>query len=943
MRVATQSILQQIRALGSERSRLCVAAAAVLPLVCALAVVAVLGAAADAQDRIPVAVVNLDEGATDASGARIRAGEDLVDDLTESGDLAWSVVSEDEAAEGLDDGTYELALTIPENYSACVASVEKGDPRQAEVTVAAADGGNAFAEQAGSAVLKQVQARVRADLGENYVLSSLSDVRGSASKLTLTADGATMLDEGYEQLADGSEAVGEGMRTMADAVPELTDGLGQIAEGVTSTGTGTLALAEGITTLDSQGTAQLASGAGALAQASDTMASGISSLSLIASGFEEGFDTLASTLDEAEAGLRALTGAVADADALAGQLQQATAPTGSLGAAVASVDASASDAQKALDEVSEAAAGLPDQTEELARSLSSDDADDPGLAEEAASLEAEVRALAERQRAAEVAGTAAADGQGDVSGAETGQGSAATSEAATAQDDVTSVDAVPDEAAPAAETGAASATACVSADELDAIADRIQALEERAQGASGDARALSGAADTVSNAGKAGEGSLDALNDSAVELQNAAAEASDNASAIVRALDGSAAEGETSGAESGGAGEAAGNGDAADGVGTGDGDLADQLPDAAEVGAGLAAGLNALADGVGSAGETVDNQIVPLASTLTTGLDAIGEQLSSNGTFGGGLGALSSGASALSSGMTTMADAASQLGTANVTLGAALGQASAGAGSLSTGLDQLAEANDAIGEGIGQLREASQGIGDTVADEADALSDVARNCADRAEIGARQVSFTRTLSQSGSSVAATVAPGVLAMAVWAGALALSVAAEPYGRRLALAGANPVAVAALGAVPLAGFALAQSLIGALLLSAVFGTAVASPVAYLGVCVTGSVAIAFVAQALRLWLGRLAVPVSAALALVQALCAGTFLSDSFVPAPLAALGAVLPVPEFASALRATAAGSGSLIAPLVVLAVFALLGLAASAAAVWRRSLVRPERL
>ena len=941
MRVATQSILQQIRALVSERSRLCVAAAAVLPLVCALAVVAVLGAAADAQDRIPVAVVNLDEGATDASGARVRAGEDLVDVLTESGDLAWFVVSEDEAAEGLDDGTYELALTIPENYSACVASVEKGDPRQAEVTVAAADGGNAFAEQAGSAVLKQVQARVRADLGENYVLSSLSDVRGSASKLTLTADGATMLDEGYEQLADGSEAVGEGMRTMADAVPELTDGLGQIAEGVTSTGTGTLALAEGITTLDSQGTAQLASGAGALAQASDTMASGISSLSLIASGFEEGFDTLASTLDEAEAGLRALAGAVADADALAGQLQQATAPTGSLGAAVASVDASASDAQKALDEVSEAAAGLPDQTEELARSLSSDDADDPGLAEEAASLEAEVRALAERQRAAEAAGTAAADGQGDASGAVTGQETGDVPDAATAQDDVTSIDAVQDEASPAADTGAA--TAGVSADELDAIADRIQALEERAQGASGDARALSGAADTVSNAGKAGEENFDALNDSAAELQNAAAEASDNTSAIVRALDGSAAEGETSGAESGGAGEAAGNGDAADSVGAGDGDLADQLPDAAEVGAGLAAGLNALADGVGSAGEAVDNQIVPLASTLTTGLDAIGEQLSSNGTFGGGLGALSSGASALSSGMTTMADAASQLGTANVTLGAALGQASVGAGSLSTGLDQLAEANDAIGEGIGQLREASQGIGDTVADEADALSDVARNRADRAEIGARQVSFTRTQSQSGSSVAATVAPGVLAMAVWAGALALSVAVEPYGKRLALAGANPVAVAALGAVPLAGFALAQSLIGALLLSAVFGTAVASPVAYLSVCVTGSVAIAFVAQALRLWLGRLAVPVSAALALVQALCAGTFLSDSFVPAPLAALGAVLPVPEFASALRATAAGSGSLTAPLVVLAVFALLGLAASAAAVWRRSLVRPERL
>ncbi len=937
MRAATQSILQHIRALVSERSRFGVAAAAVLPIVCALAIVAVLGAAADAQDRIPVAVVNLDEGATGADGARVRAGEDLVDDLAESGDLAWSVVGEDEAVAGLSDGTYELALTIPENYSACVASVEKGDPRQAEVTVTAADGGNAFAEQAGSAVLKQVQARVRADLGENYVLSSLSDVQGSASKLTLTADGATMLDEGYEQLADGSEAVGEGMRTMADAVPELADGLDQIASGVTGTGTGTLALAEGISALDSQGTSQLASGAGALAQASDTMAEGLSSLSLIAGGFEEGFGTLSSTLDEAEAGLRALAGAVADADALAGQLHDATAPGGSLGAAVDAVGASSQRAQETLGEVSEAAAGLPAQTEDLARELSSDDAENPGVAEEASALAAEVRALAERQRAAEAAGAVAVDDRYAASGAEAEQGTGATSGVAEAQATEPSIEALQDEVPPAAETGAASAAAGVSADELDAIADRLQALEERAQGVSDDARELNAAADTVANAGTAGEENLDALNDSATELQNAAAEASDNASAIVCALDGSAVTADTPGAEGGGTGEAAGT------DGTGSSDLAGQLPDAPEAGAGLSAGLNMLADGVASAGDAVDNQIVPLASTLTTGLDVIGEQLSSRGTFGGGLGALSTGASALSSGMTTMADAASQLGAANVTLGAALGQASAGTGSLSAGLGQLAEANDAIGEGIGQLREASQDIGDTVADEADALSDVARNRADRAEVGTRQVSFTRTLSQNGSSVAATVAPGVLAIAVWVGALALSVAAEPYGRRLALAGANPVAVAALGAVPLAGFALAQTLVGALLLSAVFGTAVASPAAYLGVCAVGSVAIAFVAQALRLWLGRLAVPVSCALALVQALCAGTFLSASFVLAPLAALGAVLPVPEFASALRTAACGTGSLVAPVIGLAVFALLGLAASAAAVWRRSLVRPERL
>ena len=87
--------------LGRGRTSILVAAALV-PALTAAVLVAALVPALDASSRIPVAVVNLDEGAVDADGRNVQAGSDLVDSLLDSDELAWSEVGASEAEQALE-------------------------------------------------------------------------------------------------------------------------------------------------------------------------------------------------------------------------------------------------------------------------------------------------------------------------------------------------------------------------------------------------------------------------------------------------------------------------------------------------------------------------------------------------------------------------------------------------------------------------------------------------------------------------------------------------------------------------------------------------------------------------------------------------------------------------------------------------------------------------
>ena len=83
-------------------------------------------------DGISFAVCNLDKGYS-YSAISINAGDEIVDNLKSNDKMGWTFVSEKEAKEGVDNGTYDAAVIIPAKFSECLFSVTTGKFEQANL------------------------------------------------------------------------------------------------------------------------------------------------------------------------------------------------------------------------------------------------------------------------------------------------------------------------------------------------------------------------------------------------------------------------------------------------------------------------------------------------------------------------------------------------------------------------------------------------------------------------------------------------------------------------------------------------------------------------------------------------------------------------------------------------------------------------------------------
>lgn len=852
--------------IGRDRRRLAAAAAcAVLPALAALIAVAALAPALDASSRIPVAVVNLDEGATDAEGRTVAAGDDFVDSLADTSELAWAVVDEGAADAGLADGTYALIVKIPATYSERVASLTGTDPAQATIEIVSDGSENVLATKAGSAVLKQVQARLKSDLGENYLLSVLSDVRGQASRITMTSDGTTMLQSAFDGLEQGTSALADGLDQTAAATGTLAQGIDGIAQGVTAAGTGAQALAAGLDATAERGVGAISSGAALLGDGLDAAASSATAMGSYATELAGALDGAGEALSGASGDLKGwLAGSSSYAEqqkTLAAALESATGLAGVLGDGAAAVHDGVAGAREDVSAVAEGAASLTAALKDsgaAAEAPGGTDAAQAGVLDTLAALE---------QRYGD------AEGRLDALMAELeGALDAGSSDARQATDVLADIKQVRGELAAIAEERAQALA------DADALAAQAQELAERATAASEALAAADGAQEGLAGDIASFEGASAGVSDAAADLGATTTDLADRASRIGRAV----------------------------------------------TEAQLVLNGTTLPTGetVPSAAESV--------RVLGQGIAGIGSQLSADGLIGGVVAGLERGAGALRQALGGMADATATLGAGNVALGQALGAVNQGTGALGQGIGAMAEAERQLGDGVAQLGEASSGIADTLDTAGEELSAVSANHAERAEVAANPVRF-RTTQVNRTDAPAQVLPVAAAAALWLGALACALLAPGVEGRAVLAGRGGAALASQGAV-CAVLALAQAALVAAAGVGVAGLSGTAALAFAGVVVLAALAFAALALAVRLWAGRGAAPILAALLALGLVSGGMVLPGVFTEGLFGALGGVIPVNVAASGLRAAGAGSPAGV-PACALYLGVLLVVAAGAA--WLR--------
>ncbi|WP_448719821.1 YhgE/Pip family protein [Microbacterium natoriense] len=253
-------------------------------------------------DSMTAAIVNLDEPVT-IDGQLTPLGRQLASGLVEGSDdldsnLTWVISNEDDAKEGLADGTYQAVITIPEDFSKAATSAG----------TAIADGGGAAsddAEKATITVTTPPDGLVADDLITGQIASVAAASTGSMlSEATMSnvLVGFTTLGDQIGDAADGAVQLASGARDAATGAAAIPDGATKLATGATGLSTGASELSTGLTTMAGS-TRQLAGGA-----------------SQLGTGLLSG----ATQLEQQTAGMPALVGGIQSAAGAAG-----TAATGS--------------------------------------------------------------------------------------------------------------------------------------------------------------------------------------------------------------------------------------------------------------------------------------------------------------------------------------------------------------------------------------------------------------------------------------------------------------------------------------------------------------------------------------------------------------------------------------------------------------------------------------
>jgi len=174
-------------------------------------------------DQVPVALVMQDEGG-ELDGEHVVVGEQVAEQLLESGTFDWHEVDADEASEGLGASRYDFTVTIPADFTADLLSAATSDPRQAQIELSTNDAGSYLAttigSQAGAALLTNITKQVT-EQAAAQLLDGIASIREGM------ADAAA----GAAQLASGTATAASGAATLADGTAQLSAGAAQVADG----------------------------------------------------------------------------------------------------------------------------------------------------------------------------------------------------------------------------------------------------------------------------------------------------------------------------------------------------------------------------------------------------------------------------------------------------------------------------------------------------------------------------------------------------------------------------------------------------------------------------------------------------------------------------------------------------------------------------------------
>ena len=255
-------------------------------------------------DKLPVAVVNLDK-ACDYNGEELSIGEELVNNLKDNASLNFNFVDEKTAQEGLDNGSYYMIITIPENFSSNATTLLEDNPKKMELHYQINPGKNYIASKMSESAIQKITSSINSSVTEVYAKSVFDEISSIGDKLSEAADGASQISDGLTSLKEGSDTISSNLKLLYDSSLTFSDGINTYEEGINKylaaveqIQAGSKTLNTGINTLNdktstlTEGVVALNNGANSLYKGLQSYTSGVSSIKDGASKLNENSSSL---------------------------------------------------------------------------------------------------------------------------------------------------------------------------------------------------------------------------------------------------------------------------------------------------------------------------------------------------------------------------------------------------------------------------------------------------------------------------------------------------------------------------------------------------------------------------------------------------------------------------------------------------------------------------
>ena len=236
-------------------------------------------------NKIPVALVNSDEGAEGPDGDEIHAGDEVTEKLLEIEPMNFVEVSPEDARQGIADGTYYLGVEIPKDFSEASVSVNSDDPHPAKINVTLNNTNGFIPTMLGNQVTRVMTSVISETVGQQISRQLFVGFNTIGDGMEQAADGADQLHdgtgkavEGGGKLGDGAGQLNDGLQQAREKTPELVDGITQLDDGAHQLDSGANRLNDGLGQA-SDGADELANGMGRLRDGVNTLGAGAAAVS----------------------------------------------------------------------------------------------------------------------------------------------------------------------------------------------------------------------------------------------------------------------------------------------------------------------------------------------------------------------------------------------------------------------------------------------------------------------------------------------------------------------------------------------------------------------------------------------------------------------------------------------------------------------------------------